>query len=173
MEFMILLAGMGGIATGLLGGYLLPGYFREKGKNWAMKEDIEQLTQTVERVKEQIARDMEVFKTSLVPDVEFHKFIASRKIDAFIHILKIKQGLHEQSKAKGSIMVLKETIEAAEEYFNLHRSLLTNLQGELPAFNRLLNEVFSQPTKEGFIALMDATDALMAALIKPRESAEE
>lgn len=52
-------------------------YESEKGKNLATKEDIEDITQKIESIKESYNKSLEVHKIELLKDFESHKYIQS------------------------------------------------------------------------------------------------
>ena len=58
----------------------LPAYFNEKGKNLATKEDIKEITDKVESVKSNYAKDIEAFKREL-DSLEKRKEIGAQVID--------------------------------------------------------------------------------------------
>lgn len=51
--------------VGLMIKVYLPGYFREKGKNLATKEDIAGITKQIEEVKVEYAKQLELYKTEI------------------------------------------------------------------------------------------------------------
>ena len=65
---LIILAGFGALA--LFAKNYLPSYTKEKGKNLATKEDIEQITDKIESVKTEYARQLEDIKSQL--NAKFH-----------------------------------------------------------------------------------------------------
>ena len=50
-------------------------YFKEKGKNFATKEDIGNITQKIESVKENYNKSLESHKIELQKEFEYHKYI--------------------------------------------------------------------------------------------------
>ncbi len=59
----------------LLGVFLLwEGYFKEKGKNLATKEDIKDITDKVESVKDSYNKALEAHKIELQKEFELHKY---------------------------------------------------------------------------------------------------
>ncbi len=91
-----------GLVVGFLVRQLLPAYFTEKGKNLATKEDIEEITSKVERVKAQYSTDMERLKADIQKELSF----ITKKREMYHEIVKSlgifisDRGATEESKAK-------------------------------------------------------------------------
>jgi len=62
----------------------LPSYFNEKGKNLATKEDVESITATVEKIKSEFIKDIELIKADLTYTNQNKFSIKSAERDALI-----------------------------------------------------------------------------------------
>ena len=67
------------IGAGLFLKSYLPSYFEKKGENLATKEDIEDITDKVERVRSQYTSDIEVLRSELGIQVHIHKLRFERE----------------------------------------------------------------------------------------------
>jgi hypothetical protein len=86
----------------LLGVFLLwEGYFKEKGKNLATKEDIKDITDKVESVKASYNESLERHKIELQKEFESHKYISilCQNIDRELINLIVKAlSIHHEQK---------------------------------------------------------------------------
>ncbi|HZX59177.1 MAG TPA: hypothetical protein VFE54_10635, partial [Mucilaginibacter sp.] len=62
----------------------LPSYFNEKGKNLATKEDIESITEKIEKIKSEFVKDIEFLKADLSYINQSKFSIKSSERDALI-----------------------------------------------------------------------------------------
>ena len=72
------------LVVGFLLRNYLPTYFQEKGKNLATKEDIEEITDKIERIRSQYALDQEKLKTELQEESE----MLARRRDLYDNVVK-------------------------------------------------------------------------------------
>lgn len=66
--------------------HLLSGYLVEKGKNLATKEDISEITELVETVKESFTANLELLKWELSKKSNIHRIVAEREVKAIAEI---------------------------------------------------------------------------------------
>ncbi len=76
----------------LLGGYyiLYKSYMKEKGKNLATKEDIQEITDKMESVKIEYLRQMEDYKKEINLKYEIESFLIDSKKEAYMKAQDIK-----------------------------------------------------------------------------------
>lgn len=151
-----------GVVVFILIKYFLPGYLSEKGKNIATKEDIEKITDEIERVKSQYALLLEAVKTknqlrlaAIDRRMEVHQeaFTLWREIFSNIHSQEIGNVIIKcQDWWEKNCLYLEPNVRAAfmDAYSaaHTHNSLL---QGKYDA--KLIHENWERITKVGQIIL--------------------
>jgi hypothetical protein len=129
----VILLGLG--AAYLLIRSYLPKYFEEKGKNLATKEDIEEITLKVEKVKAEISRSQSIFHAKYQLKHEAY-LEALKMVDAhFSHTLQDPDG--------GQIVKQFATTEDARE---CHNKLI--LACENPDILEVFSEIMFGPEKK-------------------------
>ena len=92
MEFLNSLQYILIILISLIVGFMLrsylPAYFKEKGKNLATKEDIEDITDKIEHIRSDYSSSLEMFKSELNKQLQIHRISFEKEFDILSELWK-------------------------------------------------------------------------------------
>ncbi len=183
MEWLIGIVIFGEIVLGWL---LLAGreYSKEKGKNIATKEDVEDIITLIEGAKVSFSQDLEKFKHGLSIEIEYAKFISHLRFETFNKIAELKEDINRftRSGVTGEKIDLNKSFVVLETFIKARLSILSNFDSELQEFNNSVNSLLAverdfkkerttrtkQHYFDALVVVMNSLDKLQQVVIDTR-----
>ena len=108
----------GGLVFGLLINSYLPKYFGKKGENLATKEDISEITNKIETVKHDYARQLESTKAELSAQLNTHGFRYEKEYEVLSELTALLVEVRDASLSLRPVMDFKDASKKEDEIKN-------------------------------------------------------
>lgn len=105
----------GGLVLGLLINSYLPKYFDKKGENLATKEDISEITNKIENVKHEYARQLESTKTGLSAQLNTHGFRYEKEYEVLGELTALLVEVRDASMSLRPVMDFRDASKTEDE----------------------------------------------------------